>query len=216
MRPPSLPSSAFFHPLDAVLGSVGAVRVVRLLATTSSAFSPIEVAERTGLDRSGVRTILNRLVLTGAVEAIGAGRRPLFALNHTHPIAPALERLFEAERQRADTVFDVLRQAIATARPAPVAAWLVGSVARGSDTPASDVDIVVVREEHPAPGESDALADAIAQASALGSTPVVIRLSLADVVRLRATRDPRWEAWSRDAVVLHGPGPGQLRTDGAA
>lgn len=215
MRQPSKPSSAFFHPLDSILGSVGSVRVIRHLATASSPVTPPEVAERTGLDRSGVGSLLQRLVLTGVVEALGSGRRPRYGLNHAHPIAAALVRLFGEERSRTDAVFDVLREALATALPAPVAVWLVGSVARGTDTPVSDVDIVVVQDQHQTTTEPDALAEAVARVAALGSTPAVIRLSRADVAQLRATHDPRWDSWSRDAAVLRGPGPAELRTDGA-
>jgi predicted nucleotidyltransferase len=215
MRPPARPSSAFFHPIDSLLGSVGAIRILRLLASTGSAFAPPDAAERTGLDRSGVGTILQRLTRAGVVEALGSGRRPQFRLNPSHPIAKALERLFAEERGRVDAVFTVLRRAIAALHPAPAAVWLVGSVARGADTPASDVDVVVVRDHQPLPEAPDAWEDAAAEVSSLGTTLAVIRLSLADVARLRAARDPRWETWSRDAIVLHGPGPAQLRSDGA-
>jgi len=90
----------------------------------------------------GIRKAADRLVDQGVVLRRRAGRANLYSLNRDHLAAPYVEGLASL---RAELVAR-LRQAIAE-WDAP-ARWvlLFGSVARGEAGPASDLDLLVIRD----------------------------------------------------------------------
>jgi hypothetical protein len=130
-------------------------------------------------------------------------------------------------------VFDGVRTALAGA-PLPVlAAWAYGSVARGQDTVASDLDMAVVFDVRDGAVSNGVVSDGAAARRDTGSgvgvetalvalreglapleeaqhvTLSLVGLSRDDVARLSAG-DPWWTAVARDAVPLVGPAPSAL------
>lgn len=224
MPPPVRPQSTFHHPLTGVLAGEGSVRLVRELVGQGAPLSPRALADRTGLTIQGTRRALKRLVALGVVDAIGTSDRSLFEISRGHPLAAPLAALFAAEGARTARVAAALRAAIARSPVPVVAAWMYGSVARGEDTPASDVDVAVVFDvdEHAGsgarrrrggsagPSVEDAvsgLRDALAPLEAQERVTLsLVGVSLADVARLTAG-DPWWAAVERDAVALVGLAP---------
>jgi predicted nucleotidyltransferase len=93
-----------------------------------------------------------------------------------------------------------------------LAVWLYGSVARGDDTPGSDVDLAVVAEG----GELDGILRALRErlrdtAEALGVELALVGATPADVARA-AAGDSWWRGVVRDAVPIFGPDPKTLLT----
>lgn len=125
--------SAFRAPLNAVLGKETHVRVLRALSGVRAPVGPGELAARAELEPLSVRRALARLVETGVVERVGIGARPQYQLRRAHPLAPALEALFAAERARSEAVFRAVCAALSVVRPPPVAAWVSGEGERGHD-----------------------------------------------------------------------------------
>ncbi|MDB4906095.1 MAG: hypothetical protein JWO05_879 [Gemmatimonadetes bacterium] len=129
-------------------------------------------------------------------------------LRSEHPLAGALIALFAAERDQADAVLDAIRTAAADLRPAPLAVWLYGSVARGEDMPTSDVDIAIVTAREQPSAQADALREAIADLLPSREHRVsVIAFAPADVRRLAAGGSEIWSELLRDAAVLAGDDP---------
>jgi len=212
MRKPKKPSSSLFQPFDTMLGSIGAVRVLRILTASPEPLAPSVVADRTGLQRAAVGIILHRLAATGIVTPVGSGRRPYFRMEPRHPFASVLGHLFAEERRRSDAVLDLIRRAVSDLKPPPIAAWLVGSAARGEDTPSSDVDVVVVTADRWGGERPDVIDAVVTEVANLGVTLSIVQLGLDDVERLRVAVDPRWARWTEDAVALVGPAPSFIRT----
>lgn len=130
------------------------VRVARVLADHGGSLGVSDIARRARLALPSTRTALRRLLESEVVTAVGAGRSMVCALRPEHPLAPALTVLFAAEREQADTVLGAIRYAAAALRPAPLAVWLYGSVARGEDEPTSDIDIALGERTSRADGAS--------------------------------------------------------------
>jgi predicted nucleotidyltransferase len=126
-------------------------------------------------------------------------------------MADALTTLFEAERQHADALLETIRRAAVRLEPPPLAVWLYGSVARGEDTPASDVDVAIVSALPNPTAQADTLRDRIANELQERDQRVsVIALAPKDVRRLARERAEIWTELVRDAAVLAGYDPAGL------
>jgi DNA-binding transcriptional ArsR family regulator len=99
VRPPARPNRHFFHPLDRILGTEAAVRILRMLSLERTDWNPMEIAARCSLGRPGATRALARLQGTGVVERVrGRHRFPRFRLAR-HPLATMIADLFDRERR---------------------------------------------------------------------------------------------------------------------
>jgi hypothetical protein len=155
MRPPVERQSALRAPLNYVFRTEAAVRILRVLTQAKSALGKTEVARRAELNASGVRRTIDSLLDLGLLEPVGTGPRQAVGLRSDHPLAPALESLFAAERSRFDRLLDDLRSAAAGLQPPVVAAWIEGPAALEVDRPGDPLIIGVLA---PSP-QIDSLAD---------------------------------------------------------
>ncbi len=196
------------HPLTSILGSAGNVRVLRVLVANRSPQSAPRLADAAGLTSQGVRLVLGTLARQQLVIVHGSGRAQLYSLNASHSLASALVALFQEEERRWDALLESIREVLARQGPAVGAAWLYGSVARGEDSPASDLDIAIV-------ARSQAVAEQVREDLMPLEDGHQLRISLTALTpnELAALPDddPWWSDVVRDARVLKGPAPEQAR-----
>ncbi|MBC7541154.1 MAG: helix-turn-helix domain-containing protein [Candidatus Sericytochromatia bacterium] len=205
------PSSAYYQPLDMLLGSPALVRVLRVLSLHGGFLSATEVAERAGLNRVGSKRLLDQLVETRLVERSGRARSVLYHLGDDTFLAPVIQALFRQESGRIDGVGHMVREIAQRVQPAPLAVWHFGSVARAEDTFASDYDLAIV-------GDASQLAQQKAQFWSLLSEaaepwlirPSLISLSEDDVWANYREQTAFWQNMQRDGVVLFGKSPEQV------
>jgi predicted nucleotidyltransferase len=209
MRPS--PASTLYHPLDDVLGTRALVRVLRVLASHGGSLAVADIARRAKLTLPSVRTALRRLLDLEITTGIGAGRSMICELRKEHPLVPVLVSLFSVEQEQASTVLGAVREAADQLDPAPWAVWLYGSVARGEDDAASDIDIALVTAAPESGAQADALRDAVLRTRAASAERVsVITMGPADVRRAARAKTPFWNNLRRDAVVLLGDAPADV------
>ena len=209
MRPS--PASTLYHPLDDVLGTRALVRVLCVLATHGGSLAVADIARRAKLTLPSVRTALRRLLDLEVTTGIGAGRSMVCELRQEHPLVPVLVSLFSVEQEQATTVLGAVREAAGRLDPAPWAVWLYGSVARGEDDAASDIDIALVTAAPESGAQADALRDAVLRTRAASAERVsVITMAPADVRRAARAKTPFWDNLRRDAVVLLGDAPADV------
>ena len=161
-----------------------------------------------GLTPQGARRVLDALSRQRAVTVHGSGRTQLYELNAAHPLALSLTALFQDEQGRWDSLRRSLQETVVRQGSAIDAAWLYGSVARGEDSPASDVDIAVIVQ-------SQAVADRVREDLMPLENAQQIHVSLtaltAGELAALPEDDPWWTNVVRDGRVLVGPAPGQAR-----
>lgn len=134
MRNPAQPQDPLRTPLNEILGSVGAVRVLRVLAATDRPIGRTQVARRAELNPSGVRRTLKRLADVGIVEFLGSGRNQAVRLRDQHPLSRDLRSLFRAERDLFDRTIEEARRAFARMDLPATAIWIENPDTRSPGT----------------------------------------------------------------------------------
>lgn len=199
------------YPLNRILASEGAVRVLRELCRSGDVLGVPSLAQLTHLHPETVRAAMGDLVMLGMVEALGINRGHLYRISTTHPLYAPLSQLFEAEEARVQSVMETLRSGARSTVPDALAVWLYGSVARGQDTPGSDLDVALVISGGNVDSAMDTYRAAIASVmEQQGVSVSVVGLSDADVVRLADEDAPWWRNVSADAQPLLGLPPEAL------
>lgn len=203
--------SALRYPLTIVLGAEANVRLLRELARHGGELAAASLVMRTGLAQSSVREALIVLEELGIVEAIGSGRTRLFRMERKHPLASMIDRLFRIEEERFDAILAGIRAAAERCGEGIVAVWIYGSVARGQDGPASDVDIAVVAEPEALPQADEAMREGLASAEeSLAFAASVVAVSTHDMLRLRDENDPWWTDAVQGTIPIVGMRPDEL------
>ena len=149
MRPPTKQQDPIEAPLNAILGTTGNVRVLRVLTGTGSAIGRSEVARKAALYPTGVRIVLDRLAELGLVDVIGSGRNKAVHLRERHPLTEPLRALFDSERALYNRIIRAARNAVAHGMASAKAIWVENPSSRSPGT----IDIGVLGP----PDEIDAL-----------------------------------------------------------
>lgn len=208
MPVPSQTQSHLRYPLTSLLGSPGNVRVLRALTADRSPQSAPQLAAVAGLTPQGARLVLDVLVRQRLVTAHGSGRAQLYELNVSHPLASSLATLFQNEQRRWDGLLAAIREVLDRKGTAVSSAWLYGSVARGEDSPSSDLDIALVVR-------SQAVVDRIREDLMPLEDAQQVRISLTALTPKEFAalphHDPWWTNVVRDGRVLKGSAPEQAR-----
>lgn len=130
------------RPLDAVFAAPSHIAVMRVLSETPHGASGRELARLAGLSHQASNNALVRLEALGLVRRVGRGRTFLYTLNTEHALFNRLLRpLLEEERGLFRDILKTVEQAVA---PHCLSATVFGSVARGSEGPVSDFDLLLV------------------------------------------------------------------------
>jgi predicted nucleotidyltransferase len=202
--------SVLRYPLTVILGSVANVRTLRELVRHGGELSAPSLVKRTGLAKASVRQALQILETMKIVETLGAERSRLFRVQRKHPLAAALDELFQEEERRFEAVLSAIR--VATDRCVGLtAAWLYGSVARGEDRETSDVDIAAVGEPEAIPLIEQTLREALVEAEErLAFRASVVAIDTRDVLRLAAENDRWWTGLADASLGIVGDPPDVL------
>jgi DNA-binding transcriptional ArsR family regulator len=185
MRPTAQPQSALRTPLNDILGTEANVRLLRVLSERTMPATAAELARQSELQPSTVHRALKMLELAGIAEFSGA----TISLRNSSPLAEPLRQLFAHERERQGAVMDGLIRIGRSLRRPPIAMWVEGPVARGTDRPGDPVILVVVDN----PGEVDRTRETVARAAE----------------RIEASQDVTIEVRGRTLADLEAS-PGQL------
>ncbi|HEX5308478.1 MAG TPA: nucleotidyltransferase domain-containing protein [Solirubrobacteraceae bacterium] len=131
----------FRKPLSVVTPSLDG-DVLAALARADVELTSGEIQRLTGVGSlQGIRNAAERLTREGVVSRRVAGSAHLFSLNRQHVAAESIEAL----SRLPENIVGRLRETIAAWSRPPTFALLFGSVATGSATSESDVDLLIVR-----------------------------------------------------------------------
>lgn len=203
MRTTRSNQNTFQTAWDTILGTKSQVRILRVLEQTRESMAVRELARRAGEHLRAVQLAVGRLVEAGVIERVGTGIQHHVRFNERHPLSPALQELFEAERARFERLVSQLKSLARKNAGRATAVWL--SEAAPLDGTGLELGVLA------ASGEVDSLTDAL-------------RESVADLMRredvsieVRGWTRPDLDALDRSPlaaggkpILLRGALPGQL------
>lgn len=132
--------------IASALFSDSQVRVFRwLFGQPGRGFHLSELRRLTGLGSASLQRELNRLATAGLVRSERVGNLRRFQANDQSAVFGELAALV----RKTLGVAPVLREALAPLAPRLDAAWIYGSIARQTETAASDVDVMLVGDDLP-------------------------------------------------------------------
>ncbi len=202
-------SSALRAPLDHLLGTVGAVRVLRTLVTTQTPLSQAELARRARQHIRGLPPVLEILEAAGLINYVGRGRSRQVQLHRAHPFAGVLTQLYQAESSRWIEIQRRLREITAGAGAGVISAWIEGPVAAEHDRFADPLTLTVLAETSLPVDVQLALRNSCNTVQFAQHLIIALRtLQRADLLRLSPARRRSLE----HVVLLHGPAPLDLAT----
>ncbi|TNF34616.1 MAG: MarR family transcriptional regulator [Gammaproteobacteria bacterium] len=135
MPPVSIGDALFTKTQQRVLGL--------LYGRPGQGFYVNEIMRMAGMGRGTVRRELDRLVSAGLLVTSRQGNQLYFQANASSPVFHELVGIV----RKTFGVADVLRQALSPLDGQIQLAFIYGSVAKGHDTAASDIDVLVVSDD---------------------------------------------------------------------
>jgi DNA-binding transcriptional ArsR family regulator len=111
-----------------------------LFVRVDDAFYLNEIIRLTGLGSASVQRELKRLEQAGLILSHRVGNMRRFQANRDHPVYPELHGMI----QKTFGLVGVLRRALQPLLPAVHIAFVYGSIAKGTATAGSDVDLLLV------------------------------------------------------------------------
>jgi len=200
----------FSHPIGTLIPSLDG-EVYRVLAHTTAGLTGSRIA---GLTRrgsnSGVRVVLNRLVVQGLVIEQRVGAAIVYRPNRDHLLWPALEGLVTAAEEALATlqerIADIVIDELGNDEGKTTLAFY-GSVARGDSDSVSDIDIVAVFPDAIAPGLAEHLVDTLTAdiERRTGNAASIYGLLDSELSELARRGDPMLSSWLTDSFTFHGP-----------
>jgi predicted nucleotidyltransferase len=147
-----------------------------------------------GASKSGVRTVLLRMVASGLVDLVPGGYR----LNREHLAAGPIEALASLNGELTKRI----RADVDSWEPQPLLVGLYGSAARRDGNERSDIDLLII-------GDVDSLGDSAMQLADLverwtGNPAQVVLKSPTEIERLRRAEEPIVGSWAQDLVEISG------------
>ncbi|HEY6447702.1 MAG TPA: nucleotidyltransferase domain-containing protein [Acidobacteriaceae bacterium] len=125
---------------DLLLGQTRGQILALLLGAPDESFFTRQIARQIETSVGTVQRELTRLTEAGLILRSALGSQVFYRANRDHPIFPELRALLA----KTIGVFELLRNALAPLSARIDFAFVYGSVARGDDRAASDIDLMVV------------------------------------------------------------------------
>lgn len=169
--------------------------VLAALAATTGPMGLAAVHARAGrASKSGVRSVLLRMVDEGLVIEVPGG----YVLNRDHLAAPAVQLLAALHGELTNRI----RSAVDDWPIRPALVGLFGSAARRDGDASSDIDVLVVSDDPDLADRVDELAEQIRRWT--GNRSQVIGRTATEIGRLRRAKEPIIAEWTRDLVAIVG------------
>lgn len=198
------------HPMQSVIPSAHGA-VLGVLARTSEPLTGRRIAAltRPRFSQSRVNLVLGELARDGIVDMEDRPPARYYLLNREHVAAPGILALAAMWQ----TLLERIQTSLTKWPTQPVATWLFGSAARAEADATSDIDILVVRQDHQSDDEAwqqqlDNLADQVRRWSGNACEPLVLTETELQVAVHRGDR--LIDELRQDAIHLAGAQPHAL------
>lgn len=149
----------FNQILARLLGDPIHIRVFRILHRHPEGMSGRALALLAETSPFKINQVLRYLVSQGVLTQKAVGRANIYQLNPHHIfVTDVAQKLLEFE----DGIFSRMgKRIMQTLKPKPIAILLYGSIARGEETPQSDIDLMIVYKDGIEAGKIPATGDIV-------------------------------------------------------
>jgi predicted nucleotidyltransferase len=182
------------NPISSVIPSLDGP-VYSALSSTNGPMTLGAVHRLTeGASKSGVRTVLLRMIASGLVDLVPGGYR----LNREHLAAGPIEALASLYGELTKRI----RAEVDSWQPKPLLVGLYGSAARRDGDEGSDIDLLII-------GDVESLGDSALHLAHLierwtGNRAQIVLKSPAEIGRLRRAKEPIVRNWEQDLTAISG------------
>lgn len=136
----------FHRYLEMLLGSKVKVKVLRTLwKHKEKEFTIRELGSFLKISHMGIRKVLADLERANAVKIRAVGRSHTIKLNRESYAVAIVEKIFKLEEETTGELLKMLEKRLHM--PEVESAALFGSVARGEESPLSDIDVFILADE---------------------------------------------------------------------
>lgn len=195
-------AGAFRRPLDQVFAVPSHLAVLRALLDTAEGMSGRQAARLAGINHQTCAVTLGRLEELGVVRRQGSGQTQLFQLHRAHLLVRDL--LIPLLKQEREIFPKIIRRVGELMSGRCRQALVFGSVARGEELRASDLDLLLIAGS---PREVETARQAAAEVrAALGTewglrvNPIVLTVRAVEVRQAR--KDPLVANILREGIVV--------------
>jgi len=195
-------AGAFRRPLDQVFAVPSHLAVLRALLDAAEGMSGRQAARLAGINHQTCAVTLGRLEELGLVRRQGSGQTQLFQLNRAHLLVRHL--LIPLLKQEREVFPKIIRRVGELVVGHCRRALVFGSVARGEELRASDLDLLLIagdpREVATARRAAAEVRAALGAAWGLRVNPIVLTERAVEVRQTR--RDPLVANILREGIVI--------------
>ncbi len=134
--------------LEQVLGNKGSISVLRtLIGHRGRVFTIRLLAEDAGISHTEAASTVNDLEKLGIVQVQPVGKAHQISLNKkSYVLNKIIEPIFKAEQQSFQEVMVILKKNLDSKKI--ISAVVFGSVARGEEKKDSDIDLLIISNDH--------------------------------------------------------------------
>lgn len=188
-----------------IFGNKTSVKILRVLfSTPGRAMKPDELTNLLNTGRGNSYKALSELAKSGILKKEKARKTILYSLNKANAFYGPLKDLFDMEKKtisghwnKINAIEDFVEE-LKKAQLGDFSITLFGSVARGTDTPKSDVDLLVETSEKNAKKVLDA-------ATKIGErTEVPLNVTIGTLDELKAKNRELFENILKEGVKIYG------------
>ena len=204
MRPVATAQSALQYPLNYILGTEAALRVLRVIYQSDIPIGIAELARQAQLQKSGVARICTRLEDLGVLEAIGRGdRNRQFRRSTRFAFGQHIATLFHEERQRYVRIISEVAAAF-SGLPYIKSAWIEGALARGTDRPGDPLSVGGIADTNQATAARSQVWSSMLRVQELYDLSISLRIMTLPDLKTASETELRQ---LQDVILLLGPSP---------
>lgn len=134
--------------LDKIVGNEAKAGILRILCEKNTGWTGRQLAKELAISPTTSSKVLKELADEGIVKVRGVGRSYLYHLNDNSYIAKnILVPFFEKEGDIIHQITLLIKKAVLKSGPGVEAIAIFGSVASKTETPESDLDVVIIINE---------------------------------------------------------------------
>lgn len=149
-----------YNKLDEMLKHGSKIKILRFLFAEKDEHTGRAIARSIDMSASSIYKTLQKMKEEGLISARKKGNAILYKLKKDNYIVKKLlEPLFEKEKSIYNDMVSLIKRSLFACKPEIASIAIFGSVARGKETPKSDIDLLIIVENKLAKSKIDRIID---------------------------------------------------------